>query len=114
MHSPVLSTMLQLEHTYAQAIQERTKARDRQKFLLEERQTDEMNNAVENLNITQDERSINDLVSKHFDDISLLEAEWSSELDTMKEVNIFFNVNSIIFNSITVYHDFFYCLKNLN
>lgn len=78
--------MLQLEHTYAQAIQERTKARDRQRHLLEQRQTDEMNDAVNNLNITQDEKSINELVTKHFEDLSLLEAEWSSELDTMKEV----------------------------
>lgn len=87
-HSPVLETMLQLEHTYAQAIRERTKARDRHRQSLELKQTDEMNQAIDNLNITMDEKSINQLVAKHFEDISLLQGEWSSELDTMKEVGL--------------------------
>lgn len=81
--------MLQLEHTYAQAIRERTETRDRRRQSLELKQTEEMNQAVDNLNITMDERSINRLVAKHYEDLSLLQGEWSSELDTMKEVRIF-------------------------
>lgn len=79
--------MLQLEHTYAQAIREKTQARDQRRQSLESKQTEEMNQAVDNLNITMDEVSINQLVAKHFEDLSLLQGEWSSELDTMKEVS---------------------------
>lgn len=45
-----------------------------------------MSRAIDYLNITTNEKIINNLVSKHFEDLSFFQGKWSSELDTMKEV----------------------------
>lgn len=47
-----------------------------------------MNKAVDSLNSDNSttEKCINDLVAKHFEHFSMLQGKWSSELDTMKEV----------------------------
>lgn len=85
-HSPVLETMLKLEHNYTKEVVERIRTRNRQEQTLKDSQTEEMRRAVDNLNITTNEKMINNLVSKHFEDLSFLQGKWSSELDTMKEV----------------------------
>ncbi|GLV42953.1 uncharacterized protein CBL_20509 [Carabus blaptoides fortunei] len=87
-HSAVLGTMLKLEHNYAKAIKEKIKHRDKQGQMLKDRQTEEMNKAVDSLNSNNSttEKYINDLVAKHFEHFSMLQGKWSSELDTMKEV----------------------------
>ncbi|XP_025834929.1 protein C12orf4 homolog isoform X2 [Agrilus planipennis] len=85
-HSPALETMLQLEHTYAQTIRHRVDERDRQIKSLSDIQTDEMTKAVDRLeDEDMNERKINEIAARHFEDHSFLRVQLTSELETLKE-----------------------------
>ncbi|CAH0562518.1 unnamed protein product [Brassicogethes aeneus] len=84
-HSPALETMLQLEHMYSKTVKQKTLDKNKQISLLSECQTQEMNSAVDRLEQGMTESKINDLVAKHYEDLSFLQCQLTSELDTIKE-----------------------------
>lgn len=84
-HSPALETMLQLEHMYSKTVRTKTSDKNRHIIRLSERQTEEMNQAVDRLEQDMTESKINDLVAKHYEAHSLLKVKLTSELDTIKE-----------------------------
>lgn len=84
-HSPALETILSVEHLYAKAVRRRTDQKDAFIQDLSEKQTEEMNKAVDNLEYGTTEFDINELVAKHYEDHSLLKVKYASELDTLKE-----------------------------
>lgn len=84
-HSPALETMLQLEHMYSKTVRNKTTDKNRYIISLSERQTEEMNLAVDRLEQDMTESKINDLVAKHYEAHSLLKVKLTSELDTIKE-----------------------------
>lgn len=84
-HSPALETILSVEHLYAKAVCRRTDQKDIFIQDLSEKQSEEMNKAVDNLEYGMTEFDINELVAKHYEDHSLLKVRYASELDTLKE-----------------------------
>ncbi|XP_044753431.1 protein C12orf4 [Coccinella septempunctata] len=84
-HSPALETILSVEHLYAKAVRRRTDQKDAFIQDLSEKQTQEMNKAVDSLEYGMTEFDINELVTKHYEDHSLLKVRYASELDTLKE-----------------------------
>ncbi|XP_056630066.1 protein C12orf4 [Diorhabda sublineata] len=84
-HSPALETMLQLEHMYSKTVRQKTEEKKRLIQELSERQSYEMNNAVDRLDKDMTESKINELVARHYETHSLLQAKLNSELDTLKE-----------------------------
>ncbi|KAJ8986234.1 hypothetical protein NQ317_009940 [Molorchus minor] len=84
-HSPALETMLQLEHMYSKTVRHKTDERKKQIQELSERQSQEMNNAVDRLEKDMTESKINELVAKHYEAHSLLQGKLTSELDSIKE-----------------------------
>ncbi|XP_017775002.1 PREDICTED: protein C12orf4 [Nicrophorus vespilloides] len=84
-HSRALETMLQLEHMYAKIVRKRCEEKNRQINDMSEKQTLEMNKALEHLEEDMAEMKINQLVSQQFEDQSFLQIQLTSELDTIKE-----------------------------
>ncbi|KAJ8923721.1 hypothetical protein NQ315_010302 [Exocentrus adspersus] len=84
-HSPALETMLQLEHMYSKTVIHKTSEKKRLIQSLSERQSKEMNDAVDRLEKDMTESKINDLVARHYEAHSLLQGKLTSELDTIKE-----------------------------
>ncbi|ENN76845.1 hypothetical protein D910_11941, partial [Dendroctonus ponderosae] len=84
-HSPALETMLQYEHMYSKTIRQKTEKRNMMIKKLSDRQSEEMNKAVNRLEQDMTESKINELVSRHYETHSLLQGKLSSEIDTMKE-----------------------------
>ncbi|KRT80260.1 hypothetical protein AMK59_8056 [Oryctes borbonicus] len=84
-HSPALETMLQLEHAYALTVKEKCEEKDKQVSVLSNRQTDEMTEAVDQLEEGVTESDINKLAEKHFEDQTFLQVQLQSEIDTIKE-----------------------------
>ena len=84
-HSPALETMLQLEHMYSKTVRSKTEEKNRCIQELSEKQSEEMNKAVDRLEQDMTESKINELVARHYEDHSLLKVRLTSELDTIKE-----------------------------
>ncbi|KAK4871504.1 hypothetical protein RN001_015628 [Aquatica leii] len=84
-HSPMLETMLQLEYMYAVTVRQRVNEKDYQIKSLSEKQTEEMNNAIDRLEKGMTESEINKLATKHFEDQTFLQVQLTSELETIKE-----------------------------
>ncbi|XP_063928325.1 protein C12orf4 homolog isoform X2 [Zophobas morio] len=84
-HSPALETMLQLEHMYSKTVRSKTEEKNRCIQELSEKQSEEMNQAVDRLEQDMTESKINELVARHYEDHSLLKVRLTSELDTIKE-----------------------------
>jgi hypothetical protein len=84
-HSPALETMLQVEHSYALAVRELMAQKDEQVAALTQKQTQEMAQAVEGVHVYSTEQYINQLAAHHFEDQNLLQGQWNSEVDTLKE-----------------------------
>ncbi|XP_050315121.1 protein C12orf4 homolog [Anthonomus grandis grandis] len=84
-HSPALETMLQFEHVYAKAVRQKTEEKNQQIKKLSDRQSEEMNKALDRLEQDMTESEINDLVARHYETHSFLQGQLTSELDTMKE-----------------------------
>nr|CAH7748909.1 unnamed protein product [Callosobruchus chinensis] len=84
-HSPALETMLQLEHMYSQTVRQKAKEKNQLIQEMSERQSKEMNSAVDRLEKDMTESQINDLVARHYEDHALLQGKLNSELDTIKE-----------------------------
>ncbi|XP_018578817.1 protein C12orf4 homolog [Anoplophora glabripennis] len=84
-HSPALETMLQLEHMYSKTVIQKTYEKKHFIQNLSERQSQEMNDAVDRLEKDMTESKINELVAKHYEAHALLQGKLTSELDTIKE-----------------------------
>ncbi|CAG9767997.1 unnamed protein product [Ceutorhynchus assimilis] len=84
-HSPALETMLQLEHMYSKSVRQKAEEKNILIKKLSNRQSEEMNKAVDRLEQDMTETKINELVASHYETHSLLQGKLTSELDTMKE-----------------------------
>ncbi|KAK3090690.1 hypothetical protein FSP39_013761 [Pinctada imbricata] len=84
-HSPALDTLLNLEHTYALTIEDLIDQRDKDLHHLEERQREEMEEAVRNVGKTYRDDEINLLAQRHFENSQLIGGKWSSELTNLKD-----------------------------
>lgn len=85
-HSPALETLLNLEHTYALTVDDLIQQRDKDLSHLDERQQEEMQNAVRNLGTTYTDDQINQLAQLHFENSQMIEGKWQSELKNQQEV----------------------------
>lgn len=77
--------MVHLEYTYAQTVRQKAEEKNKLIHALADKQTDEMNKAVDRLEEDMTETKINQLVAKHYEDHSLLIVKLTSEIDTIKE-----------------------------
>ncbi|XP_072034922.1 LOW QUALITY PROTEIN: FERRY endosomal RAB5 effector complex subunit 3-like [Amphiura filiformis] len=84
-HSAALETLFHLEHTYAIAVEDLLMQRDNARVKLQARQEDEMKRAVQNLDITHNDRHVNALAAQHFDTTQREEAKWESELRNLQD-----------------------------
>ncbi|XP_014665687.1 PREDICTED: protein C12orf4-like [Priapulus caudatus] len=84
-HSPALETLLTLEHTYAVTVGDLIRQRDKALKLIEERQAEEMNHAVQSLGHGFNDREVNQLAARHFENQQLAESKWESEISALKD-----------------------------
>lgn len=85
-HSPALETLLNLEHTYALTIEDLIQQRDQDLRHLDERQQEEMQEAVRNAGTGYTDDQINRLAQQHFDNSQMIETKWMSELSNQQEI----------------------------
>ncbi|KAI4502370.1 hypothetical protein M0802_002282 [Mischocyttarus mexicanus] len=83
-HSPSLEPILQAEHKYGRDVTEVIQKRNTDYEQLTKKQTEEMRVAVEALEAGSTEKSINDMVGRHFEEQSLLQGHWGSRVDALK------------------------------
>ncbi|XP_048758931.1 protein C12orf4 homolog [Ostrea edulis] len=84
-HSPALDTLLNLEHTYALTIEDLIQQRDKDLDYLDERQNEEMENAMNNDRTKYTDAQINQLAQRHIDNSQLISGKWSSELTNLRD-----------------------------
>ncbi|XP_063629595.1 protein C12orf4 homolog [Cydia splendana] len=82
-HSPALETVLRAEAGYAADVRAAATARDADVKQLTQRQTEEMEEALRNLNVTTTEEQINALAARQFEEQALAAARWGSQLDAL-------------------------------
>ncbi|XP_008217219.1 protein C12orf4 homolog isoform X2 [Nasonia vitripennis] len=83
-HSPSLEPILQAEHKFGKDVTEVINMRDKDYNQLTQKQTEEMQLAVETLEAGSTEKSINDMAGRHFEEQSLLQGHWGSKVDALK------------------------------
>ncbi|XP_061175241.1 protein C12orf4 homolog [Saccostrea echinata] len=84
-HSPALDTLLNLEHTYALTIEDLIQQRDKDLEHLDERQREEMEDAMKNAGTKYTDAQVNQLAQRHIDNSQLISGKWSSELSNLKD-----------------------------
>ncbi|XP_063389614.1 protein C12orf4 homolog [Cydia fagiglandana] len=82
-HSPALETVLRAEAGYAAEVRAAAAARDADVKQLTQRQTEEMEEALRNLNVSTTEEQINALAVRQFEEQALAAARWGSQLDAL-------------------------------
>ncbi|CAG9134503.1 unnamed protein product [Plutella xylostella] len=82
-HSPALETILQVERTYARTVADMLKNREEDIAKITQRQTEEMEEKVKLLNTFTTEDDINALAASHFEEQSMVEGRWGSQLDAL-------------------------------
>ncbi|XP_028416448.1 protein C12orf4 homolog [Dendronephthya gigantea] len=89
-HSASLETLLQLENTYALAVQDMLAQRDAALDKLEQKQNKEMKEALEpgvaGINSDNYHESVNNLAARHCEDTQMISTQWSSALSDLQEV----------------------------
>lgn len=85
-HSPALETLLNLEHSYAMAIEEITENRDKDVELVEDKQRKEMESALQNAGTLYSDENINQLAQRHFENTQVVNSKWASELTNHREM----------------------------
>lgn len=84
-HSPSLEPILQAEHKFGRDVTEVIQMKDTHYEQLTQKQTEEMRVAVEGLEAgSTEEKSINEMAGRHFDEQSLLQGHWGSRVDALK------------------------------
>ncbi|XP_074648788.1 FERRY endosomal RAB5 effector complex subunit 3-like [Tubulanus polymorphus] len=84
-HSPALETLLNLEHTYAIAVEDVITQRDRDLNHFEIRQSKEMEDAVSLLGTVYTDVQVNQLAQRQFENTQMIESKWASELSNLQE-----------------------------
>ncbi|XP_076459255.1 FERRY endosomal RAB5 effector complex subunit 3-like [Babylonia areolata] len=84
-HSPALETLLNLEHTYALAMENIIDRRDKDLKHLEGKHQQEMEQALQHVGEAYGDDDINTLAQRHFDNMQLIEGKWAGELSQLRE-----------------------------
>lgn len=84
-HSPALDTLLNLEHTYALTIEDLIQQRDKDLEYLDDRQREEMEDAMKNAGTKYTDAQVNQLAQRHIDNSQLISGKWSSELSNLRD-----------------------------
>ncbi|XP_064618656.1 protein C12orf4 homolog [Lineus longissimus] len=84
-HSEALETLLNLEHTYAIAVEDIITQRDRDLAHLEQRQSAEMEEAVSLLGTAYSDAQVNQLAQRQFENTQMIDSKWASELSNQQE-----------------------------
>ncbi|XP_067673825.1 FERRY endosomal RAB5 effector complex subunit 3-like [Haliotis asinina] len=84
-HSPALETLLNLEHTYALAVEDLTDQRDKDLQHLDNMQQEDMEQALKNVGTSYADEDINTLAQRHFENTQLINSKWMSELSNIHE-----------------------------
>ncbi|KAG1714460.1 Protein C12orf4 [Nymphon striatum] len=84
-HSPALETILNLEHTYATAVEDTVNKKISESKAIEERQSIEMQECVEGIGLTSTDDDVNNFAAKHFEENQLVVSRWESQLSVVKE-----------------------------
>ncbi|XP_046861020.1 protein C12orf4 homolog [Xenia sp. Carnegie-2017] len=86
-HSSALETLLQLENSYALAVQDLLKQRDAALMKLEEKQSHEMKAILDSgFNSDNYHDTVNRLAVQHCEDTQMISTQWSSALSDLQEV----------------------------
>lgn len=85
-HSSALETLLQLENTYALAMDDAVTKKESAIKTMEEKQQQEMEDSINNLGLVTTDKDVNDLAARHCEDAQMLETYWSSELSQLQEL----------------------------
>lgn len=85
-HSPVLYTLLSLEHSYAVQMEGLVQKRDDDLAKLQSRQTHEMEEAVQRVGLSTTDEEVNALAVKQLEDIQMLESKWESEISALRRL----------------------------
>lgn len=85
-HSAALETLLQLENTYAMAMDDAVMKKENAIKTMEEKHQQEMENSINNLGVVTTDKDVNDLAARHCEDAQMLETYWSSELSQLQEL----------------------------
>ncbi|KAL4240488.1 hypothetical protein ACF0H5_001279 [Mactra antiquata] len=85
-HSPALETLLNLEHTYAMTVDDLIQHRDDDLKHLDQRQQEEMQEAMSNIGTSYRDDDINQLAQRHFENSQMIESKWTSELSNQQEI----------------------------
>lgn len=85
-HSAALETLLQLENTYAIAMDDVVLKKESAIKAMEEKHQREMEDSINNLGIVTSDKDVNDLAARHCEDAQMLETYWSSELSQLQEM----------------------------
>lgn len=84
-HSQTLEVLFHLEHTYSVAVQDVVVQRDKAIQKLQSKQSQEMERAVQNLDITHDDQHVNMLAARHFENMQRESQQWEMELKNLQE-----------------------------
>ncbi|GBP28789.1 Protein C12orf4 homolog [Eumeta japonica] len=82
-HSPALNTILQVESSYANTVINTLNNRDEDIKKLTQRQTEEIEEKVRQVNTGSTEEEVNVLAGKQFEEQSLVAGRWGSQLDAL-------------------------------
>lgn len=85
-HSAALETLLQLENTYAMAMDDAASKKENAIKTMEEKHQREMEDSINNLGLVTTDKDVNDLAARHCEDAQMLETYWSSELSQLQEM----------------------------
>eukprot|EP00051_Salpingoeca_urceolata_P031163 m.10553 g.10553 ORF g.10553 m.10553 type:complete len:603 (+) comp3813_c0_seq1:187-1995(+) len=85
-HTNHLTTLLQLEQQYASNVSEIVAQRDRALAKQQQKQMRQMDQAVQGLGTTVTDQHVNQLAIKHTERLQVLEANFASELEHVKEM----------------------------
>ncbi|XP_071831310.1 FERRY endosomal RAB5 effector complex subunit 3-like [Apostichopus japonicus] len=84
-HSSALEVLFNLEHTYSVAVQDVVFQRDRSIQKRQLKQSQEMEEAVQNLDITHDDQHVNMLAARHFENMQRECQQWDMELKNLQQ-----------------------------
>lgn len=85
-HSAALETLLQLESTYAIAMDDVVSKKESAIKAMEDKHQREMEDSINKLGIVTSDKDVNDLAARHCEDAQMLETYWSSELSQLQEM----------------------------
>lgn len=85
-HTSALETLLQLENTYALAMDDAVTKMENAIKAMEEKHERELTESINNLGVVTSDQDVNDLAARHCEDKQMLVTYWSSELSQLQEL----------------------------